>query len=296
MDSSSIQSITNKSKIAILLSTYNGSRYITDLIESILSQSCQDFTLYIRDDGSKDETFSIIKRYASISNKVIIVNDKSGNMGSKYSFLHMTKTIKSDYYMFCDQDDVWLKNKVKVTYECILENEGKCGKNTPITVHTDLRVVDQDLKILYPSYWKQCRISDRMPHSVKYLAHYNDITGCAQMFNRAAVLKADRLFDLELPKYVYHDWLLAMNVAKAGGKIIALPIQTILFRRHQTNETVAVQPYSSFILRLLSAKVTFRRLKERYEFAKPFGFNSLSEYMYYKFLVYLNRIWIQKRV
>lgn len=207
----------------------------------------------------------------------------------------MTQVVDSEYYMFCDQDDVWLKNKVQLTYNCIVENESKYGKETPITVHTDLKVVDQELNTLFASFWQENRISDKMPHSVKYLAHYNDITGCTQMFNRVAVLKSERLFGLELPKYVYHDWLLAMNVAKAGGKIIALPEQTILYRRHQNNETVAVKPYSSFMSRFMAIKKTYNRLKERYAFVKPFGFNSFAEYVLYKFLTYLNRVWIQKR-
>ena len=296
MDFLEVKQISNAHKIAILLSTYNGELYVSSLIDSILNQTYQDFTLYIRDDGSKDETVSILEKYNSKSEHIVLLNTDGQNMGSKYSFLYMLKIIESDYYMFCDQDDIWLPNKIEDTFVCLQQNERLYGTNTSITVHTDLCVVDQNLNILYPSYWEQCKISDRMPHTLKYLAHYNDITGCTQMFNKAAVLNSKYLFGLKLPKNVYHDWLLAVNVAHAKGKIIALNKRTILFRRHQTNETIAVKPHLSFMSRLLSTRKTIKRLKERYKFAQPFGFNSFLEYFLYKLLTYLHRVWIQKRV
>lgn len=69
--------IINDRKIAILLSTFNGMRYVPELIRSILSQSCQDFTLYIRDDGSKDNTLTILKSFAESSDRVVIIDSES---------------------------------------------------------------------------------------------------------------------------------------------------------------------------------------------------------------------------
>ena len=103
--------------IAILMSTYNGECYLKDQIESILSQTYKDWILYIRDDGSTDRTIRIIKTYVgNYPDKIIYEYDRLGNLGSGRSFMKLLSSIDSDYYMFCDQDDVWLPSKIEKTY------------------------------------------------------------------------------------------------------------------------------------------------------------------------------------
>lgn len=99
-------------KIAVLMSTYNGEKYLDEQLESLSKQTVADkMTLYIRDDGSTDRTFDIIEKWKS---KINIVLHKGKNVGPAMSFweLLMNQEIQADYYAFCDQDDVWDRDKI----------------------------------------------------------------------------------------------------------------------------------------------------------------------------------------
>ena len=102
--------------IAILLSTYNGEKYIKEQIESLLDQTIKNWFLVIRDDGSHDKTVEILKEYStSYPNKIFIDGSVRENLGAGKSFMHLLKITHADYYMFCDQDDVWMPDKIERT-------------------------------------------------------------------------------------------------------------------------------------------------------------------------------------
>lgn len=93
--------------IAILLSAYNGADYIGKQIDSLLSQTYQDFTIYIRDDGSNDGTIGIIDSFVNkFPDKVKHVDRNGDNLGVGQSFMWLLEHAMADYYMYCDQDDV----------------------------------------------------------------------------------------------------------------------------------------------------------------------------------------------
>ena len=96
---------------AILMTTYNGQTYLREQLDSLFSQTCQDWELYVSDDGSTDQTVAILEEYAhSHPNMHVEVNTK--NLGPARNFMRMVEKVDADAYMFCDQDDVWLKDKV----------------------------------------------------------------------------------------------------------------------------------------------------------------------------------------
>ena len=114
--------------ISILLATYNGERYIAGQIESVLAQTYQDFKLYICDDKSTDGTYSIITEYAArYPGKIIATQNEVNSGGAKFNFLNMMVEFNDDYIMLCDQDDVWLPNKVEVSLKKITEMESEFG-------------------------------------------------------------------------------------------------------------------------------------------------------------------------
>src|SRR5574344_1012028 len=100
--------------VAILLSTFNGGEYIRDLILSLEAQTYNDFLLYIRDDGSSDSTLRKLGEFSITYHNVIIMHDNIKHRMAANSFRWMLENVSADYYMFCDQDDIWLPNKIEV--------------------------------------------------------------------------------------------------------------------------------------------------------------------------------------
>lgn len=98
------------STVTILLSTYNGEKYICEQIDSLLNQKNVDVRILIRDDGSKDSTVSLIESYED-ERITYYVGNNLGVVGSYMELLE--KAPDSDYYAFCDQDDYWLDNKLE---------------------------------------------------------------------------------------------------------------------------------------------------------------------------------------
>lgn len=221
--------------IAILMSTYNGARYIGEQIDSILNQTFTDWKLYIRDDGSKDETCSILKEYNSkFPDKVHIVDDITSNLGAGESFMHLLKVVEADYYMFSDQDDVWMPTKIEKTYNKLLEMENEYGKKTGIGVFTDLTVVNSHLEAIMPSLWKG---DNRHPEYVRdfYLQWTNRHAsyGCTQMFNHAAKQLVLPYRQFEGVMGAHDNWLEYILIKK--GKYDYLDEPTILYRQHESN-------------------------------------------------------------
>lgn len=218
--------------ISILLAAYNGEKYIGKQIESLLAQTVQDFKLYICDDGSTDRTLSIITEYAGqYPKKIFVAQNKVNSGGAKYNFIQMMIRHKDDYVMLCDQDDVWLQNKIEKTLAKMNSMEALYGDSMPLLVFTDLKVVDSRLKIISDSYQKTMA-ADFSKTSLHHIMVQNILAGCTAMYNKAL---ADIIRNS--PDYmVMHDWWLIL-LASAFGQIGVVDEQTILYRQHETNDT-----------------------------------------------------------
>ena len=274
-----MEKYNNTCKIAILLSTYNGERYLPEQLDSILSQKYQDFRVYVRDDGSSDQTMTILKRYCSLTDKIILL-ESNENMGATRSFLSLLDCVESQYYMFCDQDDVWYDYKVSDTYAHMVQQE-QGSPNVPIIVYTDLSAVDANLDVVIESMWEFRGHQESLPHSYHYLCHYNDMDGCTMMMNNLAKRTVNRNIG-QIPEFVYHDWFIALSAASEGGVIVPFPEVTMKFRRHGNNETsptakkrsVIVQPY-----RFLSF---IQEQYDRYLFCLKIRKGSIFSFFFYK--------------
>ncbi|QEA54178.1 glycosyltransferase family 2 protein [Loigolactobacillus coryniformis] len=217
--------MVENAKIAILLSTYNGAEYLAEQISSIIQQTYANWQLFIRDDGSTDQTTQIIQKYQKMNQHIIFLNESHiENLGVKRSFMELLAVTQADYYMFCDQDDVWLPEKIQLTLNEMLKNR---DKEVPRLVHTDLMVVDQDLQPQRPMFGRDFQ------DNFRDVLYSNSVTGCTVMINetlRQLLLKQP--FD---PKQiVMHDWWFAL-VAAAFGEIAYLAEPTILYRQHGNN-------------------------------------------------------------
>lgn len=216
-------------KIEILMATYNGEKYIREQIESLLAQTYSNWILRVRDDGSKDKTMEIVEEYIKkYPEKISVLKDNKGSLRAKENFMTLLRNSKENYMMFCDQDDVWLPNKIEITLKKMREVE-----NGPTLIHTDLKVVDQNLNTIADSFCKYQRIN---PERKKYnhLIVQNNITGCTMMINRELA----NLCNEEFKDGVMHDWIIGI-IASLTGKIQFVKEPTILYRQHGNNDVGA---------------------------------------------------------
>ena len=191
----------------------------------------QDFVLRIRDDRSSDSTFAIASEYArKYPGKVFAEQNLENSGGAKRNFMKMMIDYKDEYVMLCDQDDVWLPDKIEKSLEKMKEMERKYGKQTPILVHTDLKVVDENLDIISQSYKKMANSSYKK-NALNNVVTMNIVTGSTALYNRAL---ADEIM-VEPDFYVIHDWWLALTAA-ALGKMGAIYEPTALYRQHGDND------------------------------------------------------------
>lgn len=212
-------------QVAILMSTYNGERYLADQIKSIQNQSYPNWHLYIRDDGSKDNTINIIQKYADADKRITLTNYNAiTNVGVTSSFMKLLQSANADFYMFCDQDDVWLKDKIELAVNQMQVNNYLA---TPLCVFTELQVVNQNLHPMHLMNGNQVWFD--LPH---FLVG-NCVTGCTMMINQA-LKNSLKISDTNFHQIYLHDWWIGM-VASVVGKLIYIPKPTILYRQHANN-------------------------------------------------------------
>ena len=253
--------------VCILMASYNGAAYIGAQIDSVLQQTFRDFVLYIQDDGSDDGTWAIIQDYARKQPERIVAERNPANSGSaKHNFFQMMLAHREDFVMLCDQDDVWLPDKVEKTLAAMQKAQAQYGEDVPILVHTDLTVVDGDLRVLDPSYRHTVNGNWRRT-ALHYELAQNTVTGCTAMYNRPL----GDLIRREPDFCVMHDWWLALT-ASAFGKIVPLEEATMLYRQHGGNEMGAKFAHSpQYLLRRLFALGEYRnQLQESYRQAERF--------------------------
>ncbi|WP_195948404.1 glycosyltransferase family 2 protein [Paraclostridium bifermentans] len=235
--------------VDILMATYNGEEYIKDQLDSIINQTYKDWILYIRDDGSTDRTVDIISNYTrKYPNKIFFIKDEKNGLGAKLNFGELMKFSKNSYCMFADQDDVWLNDKISKTLDAMKKNEEKYCKETPILIHTDLKVVDKDLNILNNSFLKFQNINPKR-NLLNHLIISNTVTGCTMMLNKALVNKVGYIPE----EAKIHDWWIAIIASKLG-KIYTINEATMLYRQHGNNTCGAKEH---------SYKLNVNRIKDR---------------------------------
>ncbi|MDQ3996970.1 MAG: glycosyltransferase family 2 protein [Gemmatimonadota bacterium] len=217
---------------AVVLSTYNGADFVAEQIESIRAQTAPDWRLYVRDDGSSDETCAVLANCAAREPRIVVVSDNPGNLGAPASFgrlLAHAHAWGERYVFLSDQDDVWLPDKAARMLGVALEYEGCLGAHVPLLVHSDLRVVASDLTVVHPSFFQFQRIDPRADTELPRLALRNAVTGCATLVN-AALLECA----LPFPRVAMHDWWLA-QCAALFGHIALVDLPTVLYRQHGAN-------------------------------------------------------------
>jgi len=245
--------------VAILLAVYNGEKYLHQQLDSIVNQSYKDWKLYIRDDGSLDDSLLIINKFiADYPDKLKLVDDNLKNLGSCNNFFQILKNVDADYYMFADQDDVWNTDKIEITLHHFINCEKKDEIKKPLLLHTDLEVVDINLNRIATSFWNYQQMDVIKGNSFNKLLVQNIVTGCTMMFNNELKMKLEILPD----NVFVHDWWIAL-VASKFGSIDHTDIQTIKYRQHPNNVAGAKQSGNKhFLKRLLKLNEVRKGLED----------------------------------
>ncbi len=223
-------------QVDILLATYQGENYLEEQLESILTQTHPYLHLWIRDDGSSDQTQAILKKWLKTYPQKISLLSTHHHLGIKGNFSELMKHSQAPYIMFADQDDQWLPHKVEASLDQLKALERQYGSHLPLLVHTDLKVVNCHLEEMASSFWHYAGLNPEHSSSLNRLLAQNVLTGCTMFMNRS-------LIDLAYPipeEALMHDWWVAL-VACSFGHIQFLNQATLLYRQHNRNDTGAHQ-------------------------------------------------------
>lgn len=217
--------------IAILLATYNSSNFIREQLDSLYNQTLLDWTIYVHDDGSTDNTLDIIEEYRQKYGNIEVIAPNIKHLGPKKNFMFLLGNVEADYYFFCDHDDVWLPFKIELSINSIKEKEN--GGSKPVIFHSDCTIVDGNLNVIDKSMWHYARIIPEIMHNKKYVMTSCFITGCTLCINN----KAKKIIPPIPDNAIMHDWWIGLNAVLKNATVISSHKQTILYRLHGKNDS-----------------------------------------------------------
>ena len=183
--------------VDILMATYNGAKYLSQQLDSLLAQTHQNFRLLVNDDGSTDNTLALLETYRfRFGGRMVVVPYPHRGQGVVKNFENLMRTSLQDglarSVAFCDQDDVWLPHKIERCLQVLRAAEHSAGAATPCLVHSDLTVVGEALQVLAPSFVQHQRM-DPAACSALALLSINQVTGCTMMVTIIQATMAPRM-------------------------------------------------------------------------------------------------------
>ena len=212
-------------KLIVLLSTYNGEKYLREQLNSLVSQKLRPNQIFIRDDGSSDSTMDIIKYYAD--SYKFIKYYQGENLGPARSFMELIKKAgDADYYALCDQDDVWFEDKLSIAVETL---ETLRLNDKPLLYCSRFTLTDEKLNPLDSEISKLYGFTD-YAHSLLF----QTAPGCTFVFNAAAKKEIDK-YDMEKEYCIIHDSIIH-KVCAMLGKVVLDETSHMFYRQHGNNQ------------------------------------------------------------
>ncbi len=264
----------NKKKIAILMATYNGEKYIDKQLRSIIHQSYNNWKLIIHDDGSTDNTIGIINKYMKkYKNKIKLLDDDIKFHDPSKNFFYLMNYIKNknyDYFLLSDQDDLWHENKVSTLVNIALKNEFE----GPLLIHSDSNVIDKNDNVINNSFNKLSTLC--MTRSdFQSITFWNVSQGCALMCNMEIL----KYISIDINNIYMHDWWLCI-VASFFGKIIYTNEKLFSYRIHGENYQGMGRNYGNEYKRdFLKKLLTYKKRAKAYYNGNKKQLMEVSKYM-----------------
>lgn len=222
----------------ILLATFNGARFLPELMASLFAQTDSDWIVLASDDASEDRTPELLRDYAARDRRIVLLPPVAGRLGACANFerlLQAALEVGAGWFALCDQDDVWYVEKLAAMRAALLNPLFDAA--VPMLAYADLALIDDEGRCLAPSHFGHAGVPQvRTGVDVWLLAH-NLVPGCAMLGNRALLELA-----LPLPAQVrHHDWWLLL-VAAAAGEVRAVDAVLTGYRQHSGNLIGAASP------------------------------------------------------
>ncbi len=231
------------SLVNVLMSTYNGEKFLGQLMESVLNQKNADIIFSIRDDGSTDRTIDLLKSY---QDERISLSIGRENLKPARSFLKLLRdSAEADYYAYCDQDDVWDENKLNFAVKRL---EGY--ENEPALFMHTYDVVDENLNLLY-----RRDMEFEKPMRMETTILFRTPSACTMVFNK----KLRDIINLSDPENIrMHDYWTLLIADGIKAKIVTEDVSLMKYRIHGENSVGLERNYFLKVKKLLQSAVCRR--------------------------------------
>ena len=222
--------ILDMAKICIALATYNGEKYLSKMLDSLVNQTRKADLIVAIDDGSKDSTVEILQEYQKLLPLQITALQQNGGHRAAFSkALEIAKTQlnENDLVALADQDDIWIPNKLEVLEKTIETPEEKGIK--PVLVFGDAQIIDAKGNVIDKSWRKLAHICTMLPTKA-HIAGTNNVTGCLSLF-RASLLS--KITPIPTAVNVHDAWI--SLIAQKQGSVRPIDEPVVQYRLHDNN-------------------------------------------------------------
>lgn len=218
-------------KVAVIMSTYNGEKFIKEQMDSILNQTYKNIDIIVRDDGSKDSTVEIVKEYQKKHKNIKLFEGE--NLGFIKSFFELLKLAEADYYSYADQDDVWIENKIELAVNSL----NKLDDSKPNMAFGNSDYYNENMELI--GYGEKNR----------EFSFLKSLFSCIGQGMTMTVNRKTRDMIIEnMPKSCFfHDWwtyILCISM----GEVAYDNVTTVKYRRRKQNATSEGQGYIRLLM------------------------------------------------
>lgn len=226
-------------KVAVLMATYNGEKFLTQQVDSILRQEGVEILLYVRDDGSTDTTISLLEKYRAENNNIFLLNTIPVQLKAAKNFMSMVRDIdfsEINYMAYCDQDDIWLPTKLSAAIAAIKKQQVDCYASNLLMGDAEAKLGTKKSEFKkFLSYIFNYKANTQQPYDFYFEAAS---AGCTLVLNNNAALYLQQmlteLFD-RIPERASHDWSTYAITRLNGFKWYIDDHAYIIYRQHAEN-------------------------------------------------------------